>query len=657
MSRLSNCLRFIRQSSTHSNSSVVVDSILKLSRINLNGNLKPLNLVNKSISFQNHQFPTHHSKSRELSKLGDSIIQFVSWRYESLNYPHNKHPVDKVPKLLYGRLKKRLESINTNVSSYVGSYYVDDPQNCLDNISSLLGDIKISFRSHTAGVPSINEDYLYYDNNEFTFPSLRDKELAGLLKAQTILGENLSHYGTSYYRFKVISEVYKYLEDSPLSLELTSFLLSDQYLKFLMERIEIFKLLNDDISKYAFNPDVYKKLFGRYMAILTINQPDIIDTWINNHIKIYVDIFDNLSIQECKITLKDLSMRMKFEYGSLDNELFRIVESFCKVSIPVDLQSNLKSDIGDDELVDLAYDFVSYCTGKYFTGDKSQISERNKKIVLDVFSKKQEEENVLRNLGIFITASKFQAETTIFSILGQSFKRPYVAFDPTSLQLHKFGIKIPQPYLKLRPNDSNMIRLLLINRHIVFSFLNTHDSLLTYRNISKFNDIIKNFELIGYSYYRYLININLMKSNLNYDQRRMIFPFLMKKTFKSYIFDDRSQLTQSINNKSYNTILRDRINNDKYLKIKTGSTGFNQYFALLDLLHPKYPKNYVSNLLINFGIFPTMTIFKPNDYLNGIIKSHTQCPIELNSSFNMKSNDLIEKIDLVNKSLESYYRM
>lgn len=631
---------------------MVVDSILKLSRINVNGKLSPMNLVNKTITFPSHQFPPHHQypKSREMSKLGDSIIQFVSWRYEALKYPYNKHPIDQVPKYLYSQMVRQLGT--KSISSYVGSYYMDDPQSCLEAVSSCLGDIEIALEPR---ICEVNEQYLYFENNEFTLPSLRSKELVGLLKAEDTVGDNLSYYGIAYYRYKVRTEVYRHLKNTPVSVELASFLHSDQYLKFLMERIEIFALLNDDPAKYVTKNNIHKKLFGRYIAILTINQPEIIDSWINKHIEVYVDIFDNLSVQESKLVLKDLLMQLKFEYGALDNHLFQTVELFCKVEIPIDLQSNLKSDIGDDELIELAYDFVSYCTGKFFINDKA--SERNKKIVLDVLRKKQEESNFLRNLGIYLWSSKPEAEDTIFKILSQSFKKPYVPFEANSIQLHKYGIKIPQPYLKLRPNDSDMIRLLLVNRHVVFSYLNTHDSILTYRNILKLNDIIKNFELIGYSYYRYLLNVNLMKSNLTYDQRKTIFPFLLKKTFKSYIFDDISKLTEAINDKSYDTNLRERINKDKYLKIKTGSTGFNQYFALLDFLHPKYPKNYVSNMLINFGTLPNMTIFKPNEYINRIVKSAPQCPIELNSSAAIESNDLIESIDLVNKSLESYYRM
>lgn len=554
------------------------------------------------------------------------LIESLKSQIYTFHTPNAAHHISKALHLN--------QSISIKCHHIIGLNWLSNPYDCITNILSCIHDsshhpislddtfhetlnILTSHMSQINGPNSnppkveLNPKYLYYQQNDFQLPSIKDQSLlmgTVLIPSSIISNDNkpmklkLDHYGAlGNLIYKTLTKRALLTQGSINYLHLYYLFIGDNYLQFLLENIPIYNgVINKSILKKlskSNNNDLYYRQFGQYFMTIFLKNPIEIQQWSDNHFKNYINIFNNLSEQELVDFLKLFKIFLNNQLTQIDLFRLKSMDKVIKSSIEFDgkadnlgLNDSGLNDSNSDYLVLLAKDYISYGSYKFGLVENFSQFNKQKSLILTTLNNPSYKP-LLKSIGNDLQhGSNIQNEELIFQFLSKIAGRPYRPFKLSKLDLTEL------PKTDLDP----IMTLALVNQNVSMSFFK-HLSIKHYTQLSEF---LKKFSLIGYSYYRFLITDKIYgkvsSSTLSPDMTSKLQQILLLKVFKAYVMDHSNLLMGDRLGLYYTKSMKSRIVN-KYLMLRFSQVGFDQIIGALVLLNPLVVDNWINEVLIKLN--------------------------------------------------------
>lgn len=553
---------------------------------------------------------------REVRNIGSLVLGGIVPMYLSLmSTSHGCNPEDSKS---LRRIKDELSrlpvgsnnDLNLQLKGHhiVGINWLQNPYECLKSVLSCIKDI----RNDPLEIPNdltllgplelpkhlcfeVDCRYLYYNESEFQLPSVKQTspELQKLLVNSSIVPKEYKDVKRALESFAMLGNaIYKSLvrrailnRGSENYLHLYYVFTGDNYLQFLLENIPIYngvfpKSIINSLTKVNAN-DLYYRQFGQYFAVIFLANPKAIQSWVDKHVGNYIDIFNNLSEQELNEFLKSFKIFLNSQLTQID--LFRLTRmDKAARNIKVTHQEVFNPEM----LLEITKDYLSFVCYKFGMIENLQMFNKQKSLILSTVENPVHKQ-LLLSMGSYIQqhpSSEYQRFFVHFvsNIAG----KPYKQFRPHNLELSK----LPVGDVSIDP----LITLALVNFNVSKSYFRH----LSIENPLKLSDYLKKLSLIGYSYYRFIVNQQLYGSVSNETVLKLKQVFLLK-VFKTYVMDNSNLLrAPPLRDNDYNRYLMARMEN-KYLLLKFGQVGFDQLIGAMVLLNPDKVNSWIREILVH----------------------------------------------------------
>ncbi|WEJ95182.1 hypothetical protein PSN45_002695 [Yamadazyma tenuis] len=604
---------------------------------------------------------------QETYKLGQKIIDFVPIAYRTLNNPHMSSKFDRSvtrdlmawrpPPSWKKKFKESGIKTRPSVQHVIGFNFIQNPLSCLDNLfgslgsdtaynpdmTGFLGDILQELESLDGSQVALNPEYLFHQGTEFTLPPLGDASpvVTTLLVNSSVVGPRareplstsmaLEHYltlvsrfGSSLYDILVRRSILVHSRGDHFS-TLYYMLVSSEYVQFLVETSRVFnkliesKQMVDSIIKNSAR-DLYHRQLGQYFAVLAFTKPQDTVDWCSTHVKNYIDIFDNLTDMEIKQFTKDFSTTLRFSSTSIDRVELESMRSYLKrIQVPEPPSQD------QEECRAIAVDCVSVASYKATIVNSFEILTKRRTLVLQAL---EEYPGILSSLGRLVQINESEGIRQVTTMVSGMLQRPSEELDLTrtlgNFRFEDFGLLESEI-----PGASHLANLLAVNYHISRHYLKETEC--SPRERSKYCSIMQKYSQLGYSFYRYNVLLWLADSQLPIKTQIHLQQKLLSKTFKTLVYNNIKTPTDPV----YMEMVKARASN-RYIKLKLGQTGFDQYMGLLAITNQEeYVKKWINNCVAAIKQAPSATEFpqllpqKPYDF----VQTDTNPELDLEESF------------------------